>query len=165
MREVLLLLGLGLAVGMPAALALGRFISAQLHGIKANDPWVAGIAVILLSVIAALAGLVPARRASRIDPLHACAPNDFGVMARDGLSPTVRLTRSVSEGSPSRVNAVTQPASPEAPSCRVPLSDQSRIRYRWATAALEWKPCFRRKRQHARPQFSEKCGVPAAQAL
>jgi predicted permease len=71
MREVLLLLGLGLAVGIPAALALGRFISAQLFGVKANDPWVAAIAVILLSLIAAMAGLVPARRASRIDPLLA----------------------------------------------------------------------------------------------
>ena len=71
MREVLLLLGVGLAVGIPAALGLGRFISAQLFGVKANDPWVAGIAVLLLSFIAAIAGLVPARRASRIDPLLA----------------------------------------------------------------------------------------------
>jgi predicted permease len=71
MREVLLLVGLGLAVGIPAALALGRFVSAQLYGVKANDPWVAAIAVVLLSLIAALAGLVPARRASRIDPLLA----------------------------------------------------------------------------------------------
>jgi predicted permease len=71
MREVLLLLGLGLAVGIPAALALGRVISAQLYGVKENDPWVAGIAVIVLSLIAAIAGLVPARRASRIDPLLA----------------------------------------------------------------------------------------------
>jgi ABC-type antimicrobial peptide transport system permease subunit len=71
MREVLLLLGAGLAVGIPAALALARFISAQLYGVKANDSWVAGIAVILLSLIAAMAGLVPARRASRIDALVA----------------------------------------------------------------------------------------------
>jgi ABC-type antimicrobial peptide transport system permease subunit len=71
MREVLLLVGLGLTVGIPAALALGRFISSQLYGVKASDPWVAGIAVILLSLIAAMAGLVPARRASRIDPLVA----------------------------------------------------------------------------------------------
>jgi putative ABC transport system permease protein len=71
MREVLLLLGLGLAAGIPVALALGRFISAQLYGVKENDPWVAGIAVVLLSLIAAMAGLVPARRASRIDPLLA----------------------------------------------------------------------------------------------
>jgi predicted permease len=71
MREVVLLLGLGLAVGIPSALALGRFISAQLYGVKENDPWVAGIAVVVLSLIAATAGLVPARRASRIDPLLA----------------------------------------------------------------------------------------------
>jgi predicted permease len=71
MREVLLLVGLGLAAGIPAALALGRFISAQLYGVKESDPWVAGIAMILLSLIAAMAGLVPARRASRIDPLLA----------------------------------------------------------------------------------------------
>jgi ABC-type antimicrobial peptide transport system permease subunit len=44
MREVLLLLGLGLAVGIPASLGLGRFVSAQLYGVQANDPWVAGIA-------------------------------------------------------------------------------------------------------------------------
>ena len=71
MKEVLLLLGIGLAVGVPAAIALGRFVSAQLYGVKANDPWVAAIAVLLLSAIAAFAGLVPARRASRIDPLLA----------------------------------------------------------------------------------------------
>jgi predicted permease len=71
MREVLLLVGLGLAVGIPAALALGRFISAQLFGVKENDPWVAAMAVILLSLIAAIAGFVPAQRASRIDPLLA----------------------------------------------------------------------------------------------
>src|SRR5258708_37947669 len=67
MREVLLLLGSGLAVGIPAALALGRFISAQLYGVKANDSWVAGIAVILLSLIAAMAGLAAARRCRPID--------------------------------------------------------------------------------------------------
>jgi predicted permease len=71
MKEVLLLLGIGLAVGVPAAITLGRLVSAQLYGIKANDPWVAAIAVLLLSAIAAFAGLVPARRASRIDPLLA----------------------------------------------------------------------------------------------
>jgi hypothetical protein len=37
-------------VGIPAALALGRFISAQLYGVKENDPRVAGMAVILLSL-------------------------------------------------------------------------------------------------------------------
>jgi hypothetical protein len=37
-EEVLLLLGLGLAVGIPAALALGRFISAQLYSVNATIP-------------------------------------------------------------------------------------------------------------------------------
>lgn len=71
MKEVLLLLGIGLAVGIPAALTLGRFISTQLYGVKENDPWVAGLALILLSLIAAMAGWIPARRASRVDPLSA----------------------------------------------------------------------------------------------
>ncbi len=38
MREVLLLLAIGLAVGIPAAMALGRYVSAQLYGIQAHDP-------------------------------------------------------------------------------------------------------------------------------
>jgi predicted permease len=71
MKEVLVLLGIGLAVGVPAAIALGRLVSAQLYGIKANDPQVAAITVILLSTIAVLAGIVPARRASRMDPILA----------------------------------------------------------------------------------------------
>ena len=42
MREVLLLLAIGLAVGIPAAMALGRFVSSQLYGIQPHDPWIAG---------------------------------------------------------------------------------------------------------------------------
>ncbi len=71
MKEVLLLFGIGLAIGVPAAIALGRYVSSQLYGVQAHDPWVVGIAVMLLAAVAALAGLVPAQRASRIDPLLA----------------------------------------------------------------------------------------------
>lgn len=71
MREVLLLLGIGLAVGIPAALALGRVVSAQLYGVKEHDGWIAALSVMLLAFIALMAGLLPARRASRIDPLLA----------------------------------------------------------------------------------------------
>jgi putative ABC transport system permease protein len=71
MREVLLLLSIGLAVGIPAALALGRFVSSQLYGIQANDPWIAGWTMLLLTVVSAAAGLIPAHRASRIDPILA----------------------------------------------------------------------------------------------
>ena len=41
MKEVLVLLAIGLAVGIPAAIGLGRFVSTQLYGIQPNDPWIA----------------------------------------------------------------------------------------------------------------------------
>jgi predicted permease len=71
MREVLVLLSVGLVIGIPAALALGRYVAAQLYGIEPNDPWIAGSTVALLSAVSALAGLIPAHRASRIDPILA----------------------------------------------------------------------------------------------
>lgn len=71
MQEVLLLLGLGLAIGVPTALALGRFVSTQLYGIKPHDPLIAGTSMIVLITVACLAGFVPAHRASRIDPILA----------------------------------------------------------------------------------------------
>lgn len=71
MREVVVLLTIGLAVGIPAAIALGRFVSTQLYGIQPYDPWIAGATVCLLATVSALAGLIPAHRASRIDPILA----------------------------------------------------------------------------------------------
>jgi len=71
MREVLLLLSIGLAVGIPAALALGRLVSSQLYGIQGRDPWTAIATVVLLSAVSAAAGMIPAHRASRIDPILA----------------------------------------------------------------------------------------------
>jgi predicted permease len=71
MREVLLLLAIGLAVGIPAAMALGRFVSTQLYGIQPHDPAIAGATMVLLTVVSAAAGLIPAHRASRIDPILA----------------------------------------------------------------------------------------------
>ncbi len=71
MKEVLLLLSIGLAVGVPVAMALGRFVSAQLYGIAAGDPSTAVATIILLTVVSAAAGLIPAHRASRIDPILA----------------------------------------------------------------------------------------------
>ena len=71
MREVLLLLVVGLAVGIPSAIALGKYVSSQLYGIQAGDPAIAIWTVLLLSVVSVAAGLIPARRASRIDPILA----------------------------------------------------------------------------------------------
>jgi ABC-type antimicrobial peptide transport system permease subunit len=71
MREVLVLLAIGLAVGVPTAIGLGRFVGSQLYGIEADDPLVAVATVLLLTVVSAAAGFIPAQRASRIDPILA----------------------------------------------------------------------------------------------
>ena len=71
MKEVLLLLAIGLAVGIPSALALGRFVSSQLYGIQGRDPWTAMVTMILITAVSAAAGLIPAHRASRINPILA----------------------------------------------------------------------------------------------
>ena len=71
MREVILLLSIGLAVGIPAAMVLGRFVASQLYDIKPRDPWMAGWTMVLLIVVSTIAGLIPAYRASRIDPILA----------------------------------------------------------------------------------------------
>jgi len=71
MKEVLVLLAIGLAIGVPAAFGLGKYVSTQLYGIDSRDPGVATATVILLALVSAAAGLIPARRASRIDPILA----------------------------------------------------------------------------------------------
>lgn len=71
MREVLVLVAIGLAIGVPAAIGLGRFVASQLYGIEANDPLIAAAGIALLAAVAAAAGTIPARRASRIDPIWA----------------------------------------------------------------------------------------------
>ena len=71
MREVLILLAIGLAIGVPTAIGLGRYVSSQLYGIQPNDPWLAIGTVLVLTIVSAAAGLIPATRASRIDPILA----------------------------------------------------------------------------------------------
>jgi ABC-type antimicrobial peptide transport system permease subunit len=71
MREVLLLLALGLAVGVPAALGLGRYVASQLYGLQAHDPLIAISTVALLTLVSAAAGLIPAQRAGAVDPMLA----------------------------------------------------------------------------------------------
>ncbi len=71
MKEVLLLLGVGLAIGIPTAIVLARFVASQLHGMEARDPLIAGATVALLATVSIAAGFFPAHRASRIDPILA----------------------------------------------------------------------------------------------
>jgi predicted permease len=71
LRESVVPVGVGLALGAVAAIAAARWVNTLLFGVTAHDPrTLAGAASVFLT-IAALAALVPARRASRIDPLGA----------------------------------------------------------------------------------------------
>jgi ABC-type antimicrobial peptide transport system permease subunit len=69
MREVILLLTIGLAIGIPTAMALGRYVGSQLYGIQPHDPAIAMWTVIVLAIVSAIAGVIPAHRASRTDPM------------------------------------------------------------------------------------------------
>jgi ABC-type antimicrobial peptide transport system permease subunit len=70
-RESLTLVGLGLAVGLPTVLMASQALTRVLVGIRGNDPMTLGGATLLLAVVAALAGMIPAWRASRVDPMVA----------------------------------------------------------------------------------------------
>jgi ABC-type antimicrobial peptide transport system permease subunit len=71
MKETLFLLVIGLCVGVPSAMALGRYVSNQLYGIQTSDPWIAVSTIVVLATVAAAAGMIPAHRASRIEPMLA----------------------------------------------------------------------------------------------
>jgi predicted permease len=71
MREVSLLAGIGVAIGLPGGYGLGRLVESQLFGLTARDPLTFGLATACLLATAFLAGLVPAVRAARLDPMAA----------------------------------------------------------------------------------------------
>jgi len=71
LSDALRLVLLGAALGIPAALAASRLVASQLYGISAADPVAIGLATLALLGVAAVAGYLPARRATRVDPLTA----------------------------------------------------------------------------------------------
>jgi predicted permease len=70
LRRGLLLACLGIALGIPTALAASRALSTVLFGVKTSDPATFAAAALVLAAVATFAGLVPARRASRVDPME-----------------------------------------------------------------------------------------------
>ena len=71
MRETLTLAGIGVAVGLCGAYAVTRLIQAQLFGVEATDLLTLAAASLGIAAVTALAGFVPARRATGIDPMRA----------------------------------------------------------------------------------------------
>jgi ABC-type antimicrobial peptide transport system permease subunit len=71
MRDVLLLVVIGIAVAVPTALALMRLVATQLYGLSPHDLPTLALATAGLSLVACAAGYLPALRASRLDPMVA----------------------------------------------------------------------------------------------
>jgi predicted permease len=69
LRETLFLVAIGIAIGLPVALAATQLIKGFLFGLSANDPLTIALAVSLMLAVAALAGYLPARRATKVDPM------------------------------------------------------------------------------------------------
>jgi ABC-type antimicrobial peptide transport system permease subunit len=71
LREIALLVAIGIAIGIPAALIGDRFVANMLYGLRGTDPLSLAAATALLLIVALLAGYIPAQRASRVDPMVA----------------------------------------------------------------------------------------------
>jgi predicted permease len=71
LRECVLLTALGIAAGVPVALAATKVIKSRLYGVESNDPGSVLIAVTAMTVVAMFAAWLPARRAARVDPIVA----------------------------------------------------------------------------------------------
>ncbi|PYT32975.1 MAG: permease, partial [Acidobacteria bacterium] len=71
MLETLLLVIIGAAIGISAALASTRLVSSMLFGLEPTDPMTLATATGVMLAVAACAGYLPARRASRVDPTAA----------------------------------------------------------------------------------------------
>jgi putative ABC transport system permease protein len=69
--EVAILIGVGLAIGLAVAAVTTRFVASFLYGVDSNDPWTMSLASGVLALAAGLAGFLPARRASRLNPMSA----------------------------------------------------------------------------------------------
>jgi predicted permease len=71
LREGMLLVGIGIAVGIPLSLAGSRVLRSFLFGLKSTDPLSLMVVIALLGGVAAIAGFIPARRATKVNPIVA----------------------------------------------------------------------------------------------
>jgi ABC-type antimicrobial peptide transport system permease subunit len=71
LKEVAWMVAIGVGVGLPLAMALSRVVQAQLFDLSAHDPVALAGAAAILALVALGAGYLPARRATRVDPMLA----------------------------------------------------------------------------------------------
>jgi ABC-type antimicrobial peptide transport system permease subunit len=71
LRESLWIVALGIAVGVPLSLMVGRWMQSQLYNLSWHDPLAMAGALFTVSVVAALASWLPSRHAASIDPMQA----------------------------------------------------------------------------------------------
>ena len=71
LRDAILMIVAGMAIGVPAAIVGGRYVRSQLFGLRPADPLTLALACLALAAVALLAGYLPARRASRVNPVTA----------------------------------------------------------------------------------------------
>lgn len=71
MREILVLVAAGLAIGVPVVFACGHLVASVLFGLSPTSPGTILFAALLLLAVAAFAGYLPSRRATKVDPMTA----------------------------------------------------------------------------------------------
>ena len=71
MLESMVLVVIGVAIGVAVALGASRFVATLLFGLAATDPRTIVVAIGVMLIVSAVAGFLPARRASRVDPMVA----------------------------------------------------------------------------------------------
>jgi ABC-type antimicrobial peptide transport system permease subunit len=71
LRETVLLIAIGILMGLLCAVSVSHLLASQLYGVKPTDVLTLSAASLLLATVAMFAGYVPARRASRVDPIVA----------------------------------------------------------------------------------------------
>jgi ABC-type antimicrobial peptide transport system permease subunit len=71
LREMAVMVIIGIVIGVILSLALARYVESQLYGVPARDISTLGAAAVVLAAVALAAGWLPARRASRVDPMLA----------------------------------------------------------------------------------------------